>query len=239
MTDDISFAFGGRPAPRLHGGNAVAGGNRQGLPGPDRATESRPERVLSPRSGSDDARSPRIGTAMGETARRAVRWTAWPGIDQGFAVDPRLAHPARVTRRRPRPGLDRGQPARRPSARERSGVPGQDDDTRIRLERRNRQPFDRHHPKPMESGPDAGRQQRRFLGSRRRRHGTAVAWHRRRWFVAHSGGVLWTVHHQTDGRTGAVLPADSLRQFRQHGSDRLDGRGCRTDVDGPERTRSA
>ena len=100
----------------------------------------------------------------GRRRRRARRRR--PGVDQGPAAHPRLAHPARLPDHRPAPG--RGPRTRRssPGCGRRRGAARQDHDAGVRLEGRHRQPAVRRDPQPV--GPRRARRAARAAAARPR-----------------------------------------------------------------------
>ena len=103
-----------------------------------------------------------------------------PGDGQGSGADPRLVDPARLAPHRRGPALARRCAGGRPPARPRRRAPGQDDDARVRLEGRDRQPLDRHHAQPLEHRAHTRRLQWRGGGRCRHGHGGGACGHRRR-----------------------------------------------------------
>ncbi len=130
------------------------------------------------------------------------------------------------------PHLAAGRPPGRPHPRRRGGHPGQDDHPRVRLEGRDHQPRLRLDPQPLAPRADAGRLQRRRLGSGGRRDGPAAPGRRRRRLDPHPRGAERGVRDQADDGHGAA--ADQQRPLLP-GADRArrGRRGAAAGGDGP------
>ena len=133
--------------------------------------------------------------AGGPATKRAGRY---PHDREGSDSREGMAYAPWVAHYRPGPTLGRRRASGRAAAGSGGGAPGQDDDSRVRMERSDGQPVDGSDRQPLGSAADTRRFQRRCRGGSGTGNGHTPPRDRRRRLNSHAGRILRTLWPQAD-----------------------------------------